>query len=380
MTTPATPLRWQLLAGHVPADGHGGGMVRYVVELAAALNRRRDVQLSVLASQAAQPFFQDLLSSKKQVHVLPNLPILGRSVLERYTSQVERGGPYDVLHGTKHLLPYRSSAGARIMTVHDMVLFDRPQDFGVAKRVLLRAPYAKSLAEADLLMCVSEATRARVSAQFAAVQEHIVVIPLAVSAALMSIPPEPVPALRDKVFAVVVGDASYRKNLPLLVDCWDQVCARIPAAVLAVVGPPSWAGSDHGASFDRLVREGKVLSLGSVPDSVLRWCYENAAVALCPSLLEGFGLPAAEALAFRTPVITSTDPALCEVSLELALHLPGDRPDLWVGAISGALAHGRHQGPPYEARTWDEVAHESVTAVRGTRLREHNSGRRQRDP
>jgi glycosyltransferase involved in cell wall biosynthesis len=347
----------------VPANGQGGGMVRYVVEIAAALNRRSDVELSVVASQAAQPFFVDLLSSQQQVRALPRVPVLGRSLLERYTDRVLQGGSYDVVHGTKHLVPKRSAA-ARVLTVHDMLLFDRPADFGFAKRTLLRRPYRQSLAEADLLLCVSEATRARVVAQQEEVRTRTAVVPLAVSGDLLEATPQPIPALTGKTFALTVGDASFRKNLPLLVDCWDEVDAHVPGAVLAVAGPPSWAGSRHGEAFDRLVGQGKVLPLGRVPDSALRWCYENAAVALCPSLQEGFGLPAAEALAFRTPLITSTDPALCEVTGRQALHLAGDRPELWVRAIADALANGRREGPLYTARTWDEVAHETVRAVR----------------
>lgn len=365
MTSPNEALRWHLLASHVPADGQGGGMVRYVVELASALSRREDVELSVLAGRSAVPFFTDLLSSHQRVHALPRMPTVGNALIERYLVR-NAGGPYDVVQGAKHLVPRRSPA-MRVLTVHDMVLFDRPQDFGPAKRTLLRRPYLASIVDADAIICVSEATRARLVAQLPMTRHRITVVPNAVSTGLLRAVPLAVPALDGRVFAVVVGDASHRKNLPLLVDCWDRVCERVPEAVLAIAGPPDWAGSSHGESFARLKAEGKIVALGSIPDEALRWCYEHAAVALCPSLLEGFGLPAVEALAFQAPLITSTDPALTEVSGNRALHLPGDRAEPWVDAISAALAGGRSSTASYQVRTWDEVAEETVNAIRSAR-------------
>lgn len=358
------PLRWLLMATHVPAGGAGGGMVRYTVEVAAALHRRDDVSLSVAASADAVPYFTDLLGDPARVHAVPTLPTVARSVLERHTRLVERGGPHDVVHGTKHLLP-RATSALRLLTVHDMVMVDRPQDFGLLKRRLLTGPYLASVRGAHVLVCVSAATRARLLEEVPGVGGRARVVPLAVSSDLLRARPRAVPALAGRRFAVVVGDASLRKNLGLLVDCWDEVRARVPDAVLAVAGPPSWAASDHGEAFERLAAAGAVLPLGRVPDEELRWCYEHAAVALCPSLLEGFGLPAVEALAFGAPLVTSTDPALVEASGDAALHLPPDDPRAWVVAVSAALERGRPASPPPRpVRTWDEVAAGTVAAAR----------------
>lgn len=364
MTGSEKPLRWLLLASHVPASGQGGGMVRYLVELAAALDRRPDIELSVCVASDAVAYFQRLLRAPERVHTLPALPTLGRALVERHTRRVDRGGPYDVLHGAKHLVPHRSSAAIRVLTVHDMMLHDRPQDFGPVKRTLLRRPYLASATDADLLVCVSEATRARLLSLLPSVSARSVVVPLAVSSALLDAAPQALPELVGRVFAVVVGDASYRKNLALLVDGWEQIRERVPEAILAIAGPSNWAGTSYGESFNRLTAAGSIVSLGRVSDEVLRWLYEHAAVALCPSLLEGFGLPAVEALAFQAPVITSTDAALVEASGPAATHLPPDRPDLWVNAIAAALAPGRESGPPYAPRTWDQVADDTVSAAR----------------
>lgn len=362
MTAPRV-LRWLLLADHVPEAGRGGGMVRYVVELAGALGRRDDVHLTVTSAPAASPFFTDLLGADS-VRTVASMPTFARSLMDRYAGPLlEAGGPQDVVHGAKHLVPVRSRA-LRLLTVHDMLPFDRPQDFGRSKRLLLRQPYLASLRSAEALVCVSEATRARLGRQLPEAAARADVVPLAVSSALRTAVPEEVPELLGRAFAIVVGDSSPRKNVALVVDCWEEVVARVPGAVLALAGPPAWAASSHGSAFRRLQASGHVVVLGRTSDERLRWCYENAAVALCPSRLEGFGLPAVEATAFGAPLITSTDAALVEVSGDRALHLDPDAPRDWADAIVRTWAAGRRPLGTPTARSWDEVADETVAAVR----------------
>ena len=100
------PLTWLMTATQVPASGTGGGIVRYTVELARALHARDDVDLSVLVEPAARPFFAELLGSVARVHTLPALPTAARSLLERAgTGCGTFRRSFDVVHGTKHLLP-----------------------------------------------------------------------------------------------------------------------------------------------------------------------------------------------------------------------------------------------------------------------------------
>jgi hypothetical protein len=103
------PLRWLLLATHVPASGSGGGMVRYCVELARALSARADVELHVLCTAETRDFFTALLGAGR-AHLLLGLPVPVRSMVERAGPEVlpvlrQR---WDVVQGAKHLLPRRA--------------------------------------------------------------------------------------------------------------------------------------------------------------------------------------------------------------------------------------------------------------------------------
>lgn len=358
-------LSWLLFATQVPSDGSGGGVVRYAVELATALRARDDIELTVLARRSSADFFRDLLGAGGHVATTPNLPTPALSLLERSgvgLRALQR--PFDVVHGTKHLIP-RVARGVEVLTVHDMLAVDRPEEFGQLKRTLLVRPYLASLRQASVLLCVSKATEDRVAAHVPGAERKSSVVHLATSTALRETTASPVPSLLGRRFALVVGDPSPRKNLRLAVDIWPEVVRRAPGAVLAMVGPPGWTTAHRGDRYDELRAAGSLQHLGYLSDGELRWCYENAAVVLCPSHAEGFGLPALEALSFGAPLITSDDPALCEVSGPTTPHLPSAAGDLWIEPVAGRLLTGRAPTQPADVRTWHDVAAETVAAVRG---------------
>nr|WP_166756030.1 glycosyltransferase family 1 protein [Modestobacter marinus] len=351
------------MAGHVPPDARGGGIVRYTVELARALHRRDDVELHLLTSPEAAGPLAELAGSEERVVVLPKVPDPALPSVERYLMGRRLGAHFDVVQGAKHLLP-RGVAARTALTVHDMLLFDRPADFPLPKRVLLRQPYAASLRQADALLCVSAATRDRLVGWSPALVGRISVVHSATSPRLLATVPSPAAAVAGRPFALVVGDPSPRKNLSVVVSAWHRVVQQRPDAVLALVGPPAWGAEAYGPHHAELVASGHVVQLIGVDDGTLRWCYENATVVLAPSLAEGFGLPAVEALDLGAPLVTSLDPALVEVSGDAADHLPAGDVSGWAETILRHLSGGVvRTAAPRRPRSWDDVAAETVEAV-----------------
>jgi glycosyltransferase involved in cell wall biosynthesis len=365
--------RYLLMATHVPASGSLGGVVRYTVALARALARRDDIELHVLAAADALGFFTTFLPAER-VHPVPRAPTAVHSLLERLgLAGALRTERFDVVHGTKHIVPRFARGAVRVLTVHDMLLLDRSGDFPRLKRTLLGAPYRGSIRQAEVLVAVSRATMARIVDHLPQVRERVGVVPLAASSTVTAAPAEPVAALAGRRFALVVGDAGPRKNLDLAVGTWDRVREKVPEAVLAVVGPKPWGVERHGGgTWDRLVADGALVQLRDVPDGALRWCYESAAAVLCPSLVEGFGLPTVEAAAFGTPVVTSDDPALCEASAGWGEPTAAWSRDDWVTTVAEVLNRTAPSSSPPPARDWDRIAAETVGLALG-RIRPETS-------
>jgi glycosyltransferase involved in cell wall biosynthesis len=381
-------MRWLVLATHIGRTGAGGGMIRYAVEMIRNLNQFEAIDVHVLCTKDGAQFFQTELGfNSKQIHIAPTMPVIGLSLLERYSLHPVFAQKWDVIQGAKHLLPrFVRKTTKTLLTAHDTLPLDRPTDFTTLKRTLLRNQYLESLREADGVVCVSEATRSRVRSYVPSVQKKSTVTRLAVSDILRTVNPEPIRELINRRFALVVGDASPRKNLAFVGRCWTGVIERDPEAVLAIVGPKGWGTNEGFAELQNLVTKGRAVLLGHVSNAELRWAYEHASVTLCPSLLEGFGLPVAEALAAGSPVVSSTDPAQMEAGATILNSMPGawirhlsvTNPEPWIHEICERLQTPRVHTRPVTAigaepsltvaarRTWADVAGETAEFAQQT--------------
>lgn len=337
MTPPtARPVRVGVIADTIEGPG---GMGRYARGLVAGLARRDDVELVVAAPAGAR----ERLASLHAVRSPRMVPVPGRGQIldaawevARLGSLFERHG-VDLVHGTKHLLP--RTRLPTVLTAFDLTAFSWPGQAGWAKRVLLPSQYRSALRRSHALLAISEATRVRLADFDPSWAAKAEALPLGISVDLLDVPPTPVPELDGRVFALVVGDLSPRKNIGILAGIWDDVYERT-GAVLALAGAGGKQSPELLRRLDELETRGRVRRLGSIPPSGLRWCYENCRVVLFPSFEEGFGFPVVEARLFGAPVVASTDPALVEVADGRAVHVDARDPSAWSEAVVDAVTRG----------------------------------------
>jgi glycosyltransferase involved in cell wall biosynthesis len=118
---------------------------------------------------------------------------------------------------------------------------------------------------------------------------------------------------------IAVGGLSPHKNLRRLVQAMPSVCERFPRTRLAIVGDTSGKGFfDEATALQRMVSDDpalreRVCFTGFVSDDDLVALYSAASLLVFPSLWEGFGLPAIEAMACGLPVAASNRGSLPEV-------------------------------------------------------------------
>src|SRR5262249_40703249 len=131
-----------------------------------------------------------------------------------------------------------------------------------------------------------------------------------------------------------VGTLEPRKNLGALLDAYERLLERrrsLPKLVLA--GRSTAAASKWLARINRAPLSGHVTYLGYVDAGAREDLYRSARVLLMPSLDEGFGLPALEAMSAGVPVVVSSRGSLPEVVQDAGAHVdPSD-----VEALAAAL-------------------------------------------
>lgn len=127
-------------------------------------------------------------------------------------------------------------------------------------------------------------------------------------------------------FVLYVGGFSPHKRVADLVRAFGTVAAAEPfrhlRLVLAGPGDRDTFASDHLGVADAIHAIGdaghRVVKTGFVPDLTLAALYRMAECVVLPSAIEGFGLPALEAMTSGTPLIATRNPALSEVCGEAA--------------------------------------------------------------
>jgi len=222
--------------------------------------------------------------------------------------------------------------GRSIVTVYDLTVLLYPEIYPLVDVLYWRFLQPRMLRKADRLVAISQETAKDLVRFYQLPRERIRVIYPAYDPRFRPLPRDEVAkvCLRyglGQRFLLHVGSLSRKKNLLTLLRAYEHLVHRGYKGQLALVGRLYGKGYD-AAFFDSLaqspVRE-RVLLLGAVSDRDLVALYNGADAFVFPSLHEGFGIVALEAMACGTPVIASRVGALPEVVGDAGVLLPDPR-------------------------------------------------------
>lgn len=218
-------------------------------------------------------------------------------------------GPCDVFHGTNFVSPPTRRA-REVVTVHDLT-YELHQATVSADALAYRELVPRALARGAQVVCPSQAVASDVQQFYHLGADRVHATPLGVDAVWFEAQ-VPDPETRTRLglpaeYLLFVGSLDPRKNLRRLVSAHALARATdsaVPPLVLA--GP---AGRDTTTPDSPTV-----MRTGWLDEADLRQVVAGATALVLPSLDEGFGLPALEALACGRPVLASDIPALREVT------------------------------------------------------------------
>jgi glycosyltransferase involved in cell wall biosynthesis len=202
----------------------------------------------------------------------------------------------------QHALPL-GSPGPAVVTIHDLSFERDSSVMSRADRLTFRALVPRAARHARRVLVVSERTKRDLIELYDIPEERIVVTPNGVDPIFR--PGDDGP----RSYLLFVGGIQPRKDPLAALEA-----AREAGLPLVVAGP------ERDADLARALREGGADLRGYVSKEELVDLYRGAAALVFPSRYEGFGIPALEAMACRTPVVATPDPAIREAAGDAALY------------------------------------------------------------
>jgi glycosyltransferase involved in cell wall biosynthesis len=219
----------------------------------------------------------------------------------------------------------------RVVTViHDLQFRHLPRFFSPVKWQWLNACHRLTLAKCDAVVAISDVVRSDILEKYGAKWESRVwTIHNPVALDRFNDPADVSRFTRGRPYVMCVAMDRPQKNLHTLIRAFDQIKGRCPDHLLVMVGQLRRLRPDrHEKAVDiardlpstedlvaALGLQDRVVITGFASDAELGSLYRGAAVFVLPSLFEGFGMPAAEALALGVPTLVSDLPVLREVTL-----------------------------------------------------------------
>jgi glycosyltransferase involved in cell wall biosynthesis len=210
--------------------------------------------------------------------------------------KVGRDAKIDLFHAPHYVVPFLKVPF--VVTVHDLIHLRHRNPLA---RAYARTMIGRAVRKSRRVITVSDAVRTEIAAEFGHA-EKIAVTHNGVDAVFTA-----AGAKAEGRYFLFVGNDKPHKNVDRLVEAFSRV--RDAQLMLA------------GGSFERFGNRDRIVVAGFVSSEQLASLYRGAIALVQPSLEEGFGLPALEAMACGTAVITSTAPALIEITGDAALHV-----------------------------------------------------------
>lgn len=368
------------------------GLGRYTRSLLAALSRAgggHDYAVMVSRSDRGEyeRFRREHLSSNFSVETVDGdyYSLREQTVFLRQAQAISA----DLLHFPHFNIPVLLTR-PYVVTIHDATrfLFPGQMQQSLLKQFIYELVFARAVSRARAVMCVSETTRG-----------ELLRLPLQITPSLS--PPhvrgrnsgggnlrviyegveerffKPVADVqRAKIrallgtknpFVLYVGVWMSHKNLPRLVESFREAQRKIPDLKLVLIGKPRPRYINMISLARALGVLDHVIFPGFVPEELLPALYSEASCVFLPSLYEGFGLPALEAAAVGTPVVTSNVSACAEIMGDAARLV---NPEYVPGMARGLLevlqdenlrreliTRGRDRAKEF---SWDECAKKTL--------------------
>ena len=262
-----------------------------------------------------------------------------------------RRGEFDLVHDNQSLgyglLAIERDGPPVLATIHHPITVDRRLELehaqGRYKRLTLRRWYSFVAMQTRVakrlrrVITVSESSFGDIVADHGVDPRRMAVVPVGVDVDLFRPLPSVAP-VPGRLITTASADVTM-KGLSYLLEALAKLRTERSDVHLVVIGKRK-PGGRSDETIHRLGLEDHVAFVSGVPDERIIELYNEAQLAVVPSLYEGFSLPAIEAMSCGTPLVATSGGALPEVvgrDGETALVVPPGDSEALAATLRSAL-------------------------------------------
>jgi len=234
-----------------------------------------------------------------------------------------RRGDFDIIHDNQcmatGILDLYYEGWPVLETLHHPITVDRAialahatswlERYGVRRWYGFLRMQTRVVQQLPAVLTVSHNSRADIHAQMGVALDRLTVVPVGVDHEVFR-PYDDVVVLPHRIMVTTSSDVAMKGLVPLLEAA--ALLRRDRPLELVIIGRPKANGPVANA-IDRLGLRDVVTTVSGVSDKEMARLYGEAALAVVPSLYEGFSLPAIEAMACGVAVVATTGGAIPEV-------------------------------------------------------------------
>lgn len=220
--------------------------------------------------------------------------------------------------------------GKKLLVVYDTVIKDHPETMSSKTRTMLSLTLEGSIKRADRIITISRFSKAQIMKHYGVPEEKVVIIPCAADTERFR-PVEDRGAALSRLrsqygikedYFLYLGNLEPRKNISRLIEAYAEArSCRAELPQLVIAGGKGWQYEEIFRRAGELGLSENVVFTGYVDDGSVPLLMGCARAFCFPSLYEGFGMPALEAMSCGVPVIVSNTSSLPEVTGECGISV-----------------------------------------------------------